>query len=74
MLYDITKEMNPNRTLRFFSYISLMDRFDGRLVKIEVNMEKVGDTLDEIRSDIRDKADKKDLIVLESRVAKLEHS
>jgi len=66
--------MNPNRTLRFFSYISLMDRFDGRLVKIEVNMEKVGDTLDEIRSDIRDKADKKDLIVLESRVAKLEHS
>ncbi len=37
-------------------------------------MEKVGDTLDEIRSDIRDKADKKDLIVLESRVAKLEHS
>jgi hypothetical protein len=74
LLYDITKEMNPNRTLRFFSYISLMDRFDGRLVKIEVNMEKVGDTLDEIRSDIRDKADKKDLIVLESRVAKLEHS
>ena len=38
-----------------------MDRFDGRLVKIEVNVEKVGETLNEIREDIRDKADKKEM-------------
>jgi SMC interacting uncharacterized protein involved in chromosome segregation len=50
-----------------------MDRFDGRLVKIEVNVEKVGETLNEIREDIRDKADKKDVVALECRATKLEH-
>ncbi|HUC01608.1 MAG TPA: hypothetical protein VMA75_01755 [Candidatus Paceibacterota bacterium] len=50
-----------------------MDGFDGRLGKIEVKMEKMDDTLDEIREDIRDKADKKDVATLERRVTKLEH-
>jgi hypothetical protein len=38
-----------------------------------VNVEKVGETLNEIRADIRDKADKKDGVALEYCVTKLEH-
>jgi len=58
-----------------------MDHFDTKLTRVEIKVDKVGirmdtlgDKFDDLAMDIKGKADKKEVIVLNHRVTKLERS